>query len=312
MTKFAGAVWAALRGKRSTALPQVEKDNTMATQLFQPPHGSPAWFYTMVEKAKDGSVLTERVMLTPELAGELLRNNPDNRFIRVGKAGQLSDDIRAGRWTFNGEPILISKEGMLNDGQHRCTAVVETNMSIDTMMIFGLDRASRITVDQGAAKAAGDYLSMEGIPNSTVVASIGRLLLAYEHSDGRNFSGSSFVSPGEIIARFMNDERVARSATFAANMHTYSKSLAPPSIIGFCHCIMSRVDPIAADTFMRQVCMGENIKKSDPAFAVRLALGRERLKRDEKAHIIIRGWNAFRQRRSLTLAKIVGNLPAVM
>ena len=283
----------------------------MATQLLQPPHGSPAWFYGVVEAAK-AAVLTERVMIGPELAAELLRNNPDNRFVRNGNYSKLVDDLRAGRWTFNGEPVLISKEGLLNDGQHRCLAVVETNVPIDAMMTFGLERASRITVDQGGAKSAGDFLAMEKIANSSNVASIGRLLLAYEKSNGKNFHGSSFISAGEIIARFAADQNIARAATFASTMHPYAKKLAPPSIIGFCYCLFARTDPSAAPDFLKQVCIGENIKKLDPAFAVREGLFRDRLTRDEKAHLIMRGWNAYRQRRSLKIAKLIGNLPAVI
>lgn len=276
-----------------------------------PPHGSPAWFHMTAAKA-DVSIISERVTLTPELATELLRNNPDNRFIRDAKMAQIADDIRHGRWIFNGEPILISKEGLLNDGQHRCSAVVETNTPIDTMIIFGLERASRITVDQGAAKSSADYLSMEDVPNATVVSSVGRLLLAYERSGGKNFAGSSYISAGEIVSRFRDDPYVARSATFAASMHTYAKKLAPPSIIGLCHCLMSRIDPGAAEDFLRQLCVGENIRKSDPAFAAREGLFRERLTREEKVHLIIRGWNAYRQNRSLKLAKLVGNIPALV
>jgi hypothetical protein len=311
MTISPGRFWAALRGKRSTAPTADKGTTTMATKLFQPPHGSPAWFHAMVTRSSH-TVISERVLLTPELASELLHNNPDNRFIRNAKMSQYADDIRAGRWTFNGEPILISKEGLVNDGQHRCSAVIETNLPIDTMMIFGLDRASRITVDQGAAKAAADYMSMENIPNATVVASVGRLLLAYERSGGKNFSNSSYISAGEIVTRFRDDIYLARSATFAASMHCYAKKLAPPSIIGFCHCLMSRLDPGVADDYLRQVCIGENIRKSDPAFAAREGLFRERLTRDEKAHLIIRGWNAYRQKRSLSLAKLIGNLPALV
>jgi len=284
----------------------------MATQLFQPPHGSPAWFHTTAQKAAVSGVISERIVLTPELAKAMLNNNPDNRLIRVGNLKKLEDDIRAGRWTFNGEPILISNEGMVNDGQHRCTAVIETNIPIETMIVFGLERASRITVDQGGAKAACDYLSMEGVPNSTNVAAIGRLLIAYEQSDGKNFSGSSYISSGEIVARYYKDPALGRSALFAASLHVHSKKLGPPSVFGFCHCLFSRIDPASADTFLRQVGVGENIKKSDPAFAVREGLFRERLARDEKAHIIMRGWNAFRRKRSLTLTKVIGNLPALI
>lgn len=285
----------------------------MATQLFQAPHGSPAWFHTIAEQARvENRPITEYVMLTPELAAELLRNNPDNRFIRKAKIAQLSADIRGGRWTFNGEPILISKEGYLNDGQHRSGAVVETNIAIPVMMTFGLDRGSRTTVDQGAARSASDYLSMDGVPNATVVASVGRLLLAYEYGDGKVLSKVSDISNGEIVARYKDDKPVATSATFAASMQRYAKRFVTPQIVGFCHAVLSRINPADAETYMRQVCVGENIKKSDPAFAVREGLFRERVTATEKVHLIFRGWNAFRQKRPLSLAKVSGNLPALI
>lgn len=286
----------------------------MATQLVQPPHGSPAWYHGMVARAAaQGCVLTEVVTLTPELAVEMLHNNPDNRFIRPIKLQQIASDIRAGRWTFNGEPVLISKEGYLNDGQHRCSAVVEANMPIEVLVVFGVDRESRTTVDQGAARGAGDYMSMAGIPNATVVAAIGRFLIAYERSDGKSVSGANAVTNSEIVNRYSHDKTVAVSSTFAASKHKYTKKLATPQVIGFCHAVLSRINPAEAETFMTQVCVGENIRKTDPAFAVREGLFRERVTANEKIHLIFRGWNAFRQRRRLELAKVTGsNLPALI
>jgi hypothetical protein len=285
----------------------------MATQLFQPPHGSPAWFQGMVSAAANSeSVITERCMLTPTLAAHLLGDNPDNRQIRPQKLAQLASDIRSGRWVFNGEPLLISANGLLNDGQHRCTAVIETNLAIEVLIVFGLDRASRVTVDQGVARAAADYLTMGSVGNATLVASVGRLLIAYERSEGKNINSTALVTNGEILARFSDDENMVKSATFAGTMHTHAKKLAPPSIIGTCHYLMSRVNAAKTEEYLRQVCVGENIRKSDPAFAVREGLFRDRLKRVEKMHIIFRGWNAVRQGRKLDLAKVIGNLPGLM
>jgi hypothetical protein len=55
VTKFAGAVWAALRGQRSTAPHSGEGITTMATQLFQPQRRVPhePQYAGIVEMAPD-------------------------------------------------------------------------------------------------------------------------------------------------------------------------------------------------------------------------------------------------------------------
>ena len=194
--KFAGAVWAALRGKRSTALHLFKKEFIVATQISQPPHGSPSWFYGCVDRAKTQGVFSERVMLTPALAAELIKQNPNNRFVRAAKYDQLLSDIIADRWMFNGESILVSTDGLLNDGQHRCLSVIEANKPIDTLITFGLPRESRVSVDQGAAKSAGDYMQMDGVENATTLAAIGGLVIAYERAYGLPPGDGSRVSSG--------------------------------------------------------------------------------------------------------------------
>ena len=273
--------------------------------------GSPAWFYDQIQASANG-VIAERVKLTPTLAKALLRNNPDNRAIRPIKLGQFVSDIREGRWTFNGEPILISKEGFLNDGQHRATAVVETNTSIDTMMIFGAERESRVTVDQGAARTAGDYLEMDGIPNSVACASIARLILSYERMEGKALGRSCDITSAEIMDRVINDEAIRNAAKFTTNHRRHYKLFMTPQIVGFCHVVFNQINPTDAMIYLEQVCVGENIKRSDPAFAVREALQRPRVTLAEKIHLLFRGWNAFRQHRKMDLAKVTGNLPALI
>lgn len=274
-------------------------------------HGSPAWFYDRIQESANG-VISERVKLTPTLAKALLRNNPDNRALRPIKLGQFMSDIREGRWTFNGEPILISKEGMLNDGQHRASAVVETNVAIDTMITFGVERESRITIDQGAARTAGDYLEMDGIPNAVAAASVARLILSYERMEGKALGRSCDITSAEIMDRVVSDEAIRNAAKFTTNHRRHYRHIMTPQIVGFCHVVFNQINPTDAASFLEQVCVGENIKRSDPAFAVREALARPRTTMAEKIHLLFRGWNAFRQHRKMDLAKVTGNLPALI
>ncbi len=50
--------------------------------------------------------------------------------------------LREGRWLNTGEPIIVSREGILNDGQHRLLAIKETNMSAELDIRFGVPRVA--------------------------------------------------------------------------------------------------------------------------------------------------------------------------
>ena len=83
--------------------------------------------------------------LTPKLAKELLLCNFDNRPISIKRVESFAADIRDGRWEFNGETIIVADTGEMNDGQHRCHAVIMADKSIPTLLVKGVSRASRFT-----------------------------------------------------------------------------------------------------------------------------------------------------------------------
>jgi hypothetical protein len=104
-----------------------------------------------------GTVLSN-VDLTPELAGEILTENPGNREWRPGKRTQYTRKLRTSTWnravrgliTFNGD-------GLLTDGQHRCGAVLDagTSLIVDVGRLddtFGLN--------EGIPRTLADYLGI--------------------------------------------------------------------------------------------------------------------------------------------------------
>lgn len=121
--------------------------------------------------------------LTPDLAAKLLARNPANRPIR--ERGQTRSveayaaAMRRGEWVLNGQTLSISKDGLLNDGQHRCSAVIEAGVPVAALLTFGVDRDSRHTVDQGAARTPGQILAMRGEKNYNQLASAAHFLWCY-------------------------------------------------------------------------------------------------------------------------------------
>lgn len=281
------------------------------TKLFKPEAGTVHWLNDCIERGRQ-QPFAEVTTLTPGLANVLLANNPDNRPVRPVKVRHYANDMRRGRWPLNGETIILSREGSLNDGQNRCLAVIEANTSIPVTLFFGAERETRLTVDQGAARGAAAYLGMEGASNATTQASVARMVLAYEAEDGQSIN-NSLVSPTEVYDRARQDRGIEVAAGYAHQRAAAMQAYAAPAIIGFAHYALSHVDEHDAVAYLDQVTLGEALKRKDPAYTVRdrlLTIGKS--SRGPKVETIFRGWNAFRQGRSLTIVKVLGNLPALV
>jgi hypothetical protein len=265
-----------------------------------------SWLESCIERGKHG-VHAEVANLTPEIAQALLDRNPDNRNIRQEKVAQIASDIRAGRFMLNGESLVVSDEGLTNDGQHRCVGVVITGISIETVFVFGVSRESRVTLDSGAARTAADYVGMEGIPYAKGSATLSKLLLAYERNGGRAFTGAAKISRLEILEKIRETPAITSSAAFAAVEHKHVKSWAPSSVISVCHFLLTDKDPVQGDFYMRQITRGLNLASDDPAYAVRARLLNIDVKGDKekKTQVILRGWNAFRKGEKRSIIKLM-------
>lgn len=279
------------------------------TAAKRPDAGTIHWFNQCLERAKSG-VLSEATTVTPGLATELLKRNPDNRNVRKVKVEQFAADMRNGLWTFNGEPLIISTDGLINDGQHRLRAVVEANTAMPMLFVFGVAREARLTVDQGAARSAGDFLGMEGVENANVAASVARLVIAIERERLSRLYREHDVTNTEVRNRVNRDPLMAVAAQYAMSVYRYTKSFCAPAVIGTAFYILNSVHPTDAKEFMDHVSIGEGLKRDDPAYAVRDALlSLPRGSRGKRLEAIFRGWVKHRSNEPLRICKILGHFP---
>jgi hypothetical protein len=236
-------------------------------------------------------------MLTPALASRLLSRNPSNRRMTAINFNDITGAIQRGDWMLNGETIIVSKDGLLNDGQTRCAAVVETDKAIPATIFFGAERDSRKTVDLGAKRTAAHFLGMDGEENPTQRAAIARWLLAYEGSEETSVLTAHGFGALELYRRAAGDEAIGSAARYIEENGKLLRGMCPPSVIGFCLYVFRKVNAEAADTFIDQVVVGENLKRDDIAYNVRARLQSERSKYD-KVEVLFRGWVNFRAGRS--------------
>ena len=254
-----------------------------------------AWLQSMFERARRGGRFIEQgVDVTPTLAAAMLVCNHENRLISDTYVSTYAADMRAGRWMINGETIKFSMGGDLNDGQHRLYAAFAYDLTFPADVAFGLPRESRLTVDQGKKRSAGDILQISsGAPAYVnAVAAAVRLLLKL---DGVATNPSA-VEVASAVARYQGIDEWARPTNrLYATLRTPTAGQALALWYMF-----ARSDPDLARSFLERLIEGVDFTSSDdPVFKLRKrlvsnAISRRRPPATDVLAICIKAWNAYR------------------
>ena len=261
-------------------------------------------------------VFSEMATITPALASVILHRNPDNRRIKIGKVAEFRSDLESNRWLVNGEPIIISKEGLLNDGQHRLIAIRDSGFSMKSLLVFGVARASRLTVDQGTMRTVADFLEMEGKPaEAVVVAAVARMIAQFEKDGSLKPRRGAFRAAGATKTEILGvaaDNRFPIERSIAAARTKGFSTLGKLSTLAFAHFIISRRDRDAAATFFRKLYSGADINEGSALQTLRLRLTFDQaMKEPERFEAIVRAWNSDRGEGPLSKIMIMGRIPKI-
>lgn len=115
-------------------------------------------------------------LITPELAGELLKMNVGNRRLKPIK-NVYADQMKNGGWAENGESIIIDKNGYVKDGQHRLNAVITSGHSYFCVVVTGVSPNVMETIDVGTNRSLADILELNGFTNFGLTASVIKAIL---------------------------------------------------------------------------------------------------------------------------------------
>ena len=262
---------------------------------------SERWLQEQLKRARRQGPFTITVELTPELAELLLRSNPANRNVSQYKVTTYARDVSEGRWAHNGETIIVADSGELNDGQHRCLAVIEAGRAIVTEISFGVSRETRSTVDIGMKRTVGQHLAMTGALDANTVAHAAALLLTYERSQRfQQLTMQSRPTPSEVFewaqTHYLDDDvRVGRN--------TANKIPGGAGLYAALHFVLSKISVSDASRFFELLKTGADLGKNDPIYKLRERLRddkrQKRLKSPAIAAMTIIAWNAWRKRRGI-------------
>lgn len=134
---------------------------------------------------------SEIVQITPEVAQRILKNNPNNRkIVKSGLVARLRDMID-GRYELNGQTIILSKHGDLNDGQHRLWSVLLSGVVIRTNVFFGAERDTRLTIDINKPREGATRLGFLAVPHYTLASAV--VTLVHKIDNGRDATDTEKV-----------------------------------------------------------------------------------------------------------------------
>lgn len=151
-----------------------------------------------VEDGKPMAVID--AIVTPAVARVLLSYNETgvtNRRMSKTHLEQTKRAVASENWENTGEPVIVSNERLLNDGQTRLNAVVESGHAAVMDLRFGVERRAMAATNSGRKRQAGDGLRLLGAHNHFLLAAAARLLIAY--NDGLPGSITNTYSNLEII-----------------------------------------------------------------------------------------------------------------
>lgn len=153
-----------------------ESRNVPQSSVVTPNRRETAWLNARLERGKKER-FSEVVKVTPGLAAAMLKHNASNRPITRSQVAVHIDRLMRGDFILTHQGICFAKTSVLNDGQHRLTAIADSGVAGDMMVTFGAERNEFAVIDMGRSRTAGDHLGIHGMTYSTRRAAVAKTLL---------------------------------------------------------------------------------------------------------------------------------------
>jgi hypothetical protein len=260
--------------------------------------------------ARDADVRVEIVNVTSAMArGWLSRNVENQRNKRRLVIEDYARDMAADRWQLTGDPIKITPDGNLIDGQMRCQAIlqaIEQNPELKSVRIavaFNVPPAAMKVIDIGARRSVADALRMEEATNRNHLGTILRRAFTWEQGNLADMRNSAFY-PRPTLSELVEFFRQSRNEFIAATdrgMDVRDQGVDRASAAGTAYFVLRRLDDNEAKTFFEGMVTGAIGTPTSPILVLRNRLIRARgddradaLDLTERLYFYMVAWNAFR------------------
>ena len=260
---------------------------------------------------------SEFMMITPEIAAQMLEGNSINRPIDKNRIATYVSEMKKGNWKINGETIIFNSKGALANGQHRLLSIIKSGVSVMILVVNGVDEDAMRTMDTGKSRSTADILSLEHFDKgygkhciSSVSTAIG-ILIKYKAGVGISTSGGNrlLVTALETDKFFVQHE--ALLVGFDREIRGLAKSNSRIAEIGegiATWFILHEIDSDLAREFIYAVYTGIGLKPETPQYHLRNIMIAQRKTGSGKrkgfrprdfVYLSIKAWNSIRSGRGI-------------
>lgn len=225
------------------------------------------------------------------------------RHVKRYKVEEYSKDMTAGRWQLNGEPLILTPDGIVLDGMHRLNAIIKSGVTLQVLVARGAADDAFHTIDTGAVRTGGDLLTIAGQANGSDLACALAVVWRYDQGSGRLTSAAWADRPTKpqlfqvleahpdlpgFVARASGLEKLMSGGLAAALWYLFAKR-----------------DHVLAGGFFEALRSGTSMQPGDPVTALRERLYQDRARRPRPtmqvtAELIVRAWNNTRQGKTMS------------
>lgn len=210
----------------------------------------------------------EKISLTPQMAAGLLEANQHNRPIRDQHVKRIANQIKDGRWRFNGDTIKIASTGDVLDGQHRLWACIEAQTPIDTILVSGIEKDAFATIDTIRSMRSGsDVLALAGVDHHARFAAEGlKWVLRWQRGVIESWRApANRIENSDVEDAFEKHPRILNAADRAAKL----RGLANPSIMTFVFYVLGNRNWELGERMFDTLRNPVKVRVNDPFFQLR-------------------------------------------
>jgi len=252
-------------------------------------------------------VMNEVRTITPQLAEVMLEHNIKNRPLRTSALKHCIRQLQDGNFQLTGDSITFSDTARLLNGQHRLLACVETGISFEASILYGVKEESFHVMDTGVKRSPSDVLSAHfDIKNAPQVAAMLRIIMMYNRPSSED---------GKVASHFYSSKKPLLSKDFLDSYLTYGDDalqrsmlkayhpakqmgLPSPAYFGALHFIASKIDVQQADEFFHGLITNEMLTIDDPRYRAHQQIRSKMQHRSDLMAIIAQAWNRYRKGQS--------------
>lgn len=253
---------------------------------------------SVIQAGADKSVGV-RMNITPSVAAEWLETRGNNRKLTQSIVDEYSAEMKAGKWVFNGAPIQFDEEGKLLNGQHRLWAVLDSGVTIDVIVQWGIPRSTQATIDAGHKWMSKDVLGMHGEINCNLL----QAALAWLNREASGSLLSTLRMTNTAAMKILELHPNIRESVHFIASHK-GRALVLPSVAAYLHYKFSAVDPDRANEFFNGLSHGIDLAVNSPVYRLRERVlrsmtSKEKLTNTDMMALTIIAWNAFVEGRAV-------------